>query len=131
MDARINRLVCERARNRCEYCHLPEVESRLRFHVEHIRARQHHGSDVLENLAFSCPECNFRKGPNLSAVDPENLEIVLLFNPRVHPWADHFRRVGNQILGKTVIGRATAELLQFNNPQRLRARELVGSLQLD
>src|SRR5437016_3905081 len=40
----------------------------VRFHVEHIVARQHGGSDTVENLALACPECNRHKGTNLTGI---------------------------------------------------------------
>src|SRR3989442_4636901 len=45
MDVATNQLVRQRAADRCEYCRLPEEFSGLRFHIEHIVARQHGGSD--------------------------------------------------------------------------------------
>jgi hypothetical protein len=36
MDAALRQFVIERAGDRCEYCHLPQDFSELRFHVEHI-----------------------------------------------------------------------------------------------
>jgi hypothetical protein len=61
-----------RANDRCEYCLISQaVEPALLFHVEHIIARQHGGSDDISNLALSCPSCNLHKGSNLSGVDPD------------------------------------------------------------
>lgn len=66
MDAVAIQFVRQRARNRCEYCGLPQEFSGLRFHIEHIVARQHGGLDESNNLALACPECNLRKGTNLT-----------------------------------------------------------------
>lgn len=67
MDERLRQGVHARASNRCEYCGLPQTaEPFFAYHIEHIVARQHDGSDDLENLA--CYHCNARKGPNLSAL---------------------------------------------------------------
>jgi 5-methylcytosine-specific restriction endonuclease McrA len=71
MDAATGELVRQRAGNLCEYCHLPQVFSGLRFHIEHIVPRQHGGTDDPGNLALACPECNFRKGTNLTGIDPD------------------------------------------------------------
>jgi hypothetical protein len=76
-----------------------------------------------ENLALACFDCNRRKGPNISSVDPETGEIVQLFNPRREAWLEHFRLEGVRIIGRTPVGRATAELLQFNQAARVRIRE--------
>src|SRR5215211_294900 len=65
MTTFIRELVRGRAGNRCEYCHLPqEALPFATFHVEHIIATQHGGSDDETNLALSCDRCNFSKGPN-------------------------------------------------------------------
>lgn len=94
MDARTRGLVRTRAGNRCEYCLLRQEQSGLAHHVEHIRARQHGGSDGLENLALSCNRCNACKGPNLSGIDVETSDLVPLFHPRWDVWAEHFEFQG-------------------------------------
>jgi hypothetical protein len=38
----------------CEYCRLHEADDGFSFHVEHIVARKHGGTDDLDNLAFAC-----------------------------------------------------------------------------
>ena len=60
------------------------------FHVEHIVARKHGGSDDENNLAWSCIFCNLYKGPNLASLDPDTGELTRLFNPRQDRWEDHF-----------------------------------------
>ena len=72
MDPKLRLFVRTRANHRCEYCGIPQEFSELRFHIEHIIPRQHGGIDDAENLALACPDCNLRKGPNLSGLDPEN-----------------------------------------------------------
>src|SRR3990172_3126635 len=113
MDESVRQLVRERAGNRCEYCRLSQpFGSTVRFHIEHIRPRQHGGSDQPENLALACPTCNLNKCPNMSAVDPETDGLSPLFNPRSNLWSEHFMLVGLEILGLTIIGRATVRLLR-------------------
>lgn len=68
MDAAARKLVRERAGNRCEYCLLGQEDSDLTHHIEHIVARQHGGSDDVDDLALACHRCNLCKGPNLSGV---------------------------------------------------------------
>ena len=42
MDVSTQKLVRNRAGNRCEYCHLhQDAAPFLRFHIEHVQARQH------------------------------------------------------------------------------------------
>jgi 5-methylcytosine-specific restriction endonuclease McrA len=72
MDEQLRQTVRERADQRCEYCCLPQdAEPFFAYHVEHIVARQHGGSDDNENLALACYHCDAHKGPNLSGLDPE------------------------------------------------------------
>lgn len=130
MDAATSQLVRERARDRCEYCRLPQDFSGLRFHIEHIVARQHGGLDTPDNLALACPECNFRKGPNLTGIDPDTGNITPLFHPRRDRWEEHFSRIEASFIGKTATGRTTAWLLEMNSGDRLRLRAMLVRLGL-
>ena len=59
MDEAIRQFVRDRAGNRCEYYLLPQSYAVVvRFHIEHLRARQHGGDDTPANLALACPHCN-------------------------------------------------------------------------
>jgi hypothetical protein len=129
MDEAIRQQVRERAQHRCEYCRIPQdALPWARFHIEHIRARQHGGSDDLENLALACRRCNARKGPNLSSIDPDTDEVTLLFNPRTEHWRSHFALVEHRIIGLTAVGRATSTLLDMNDPDRLQLRAELAAL---
>ena len=128
MDSATSELVRRRAGDRCEYCRLPQHTSTLRFHIEHIVARQHGGNDDPINLALACPECNFRKGPNLSGIDPDTGELTPLFHPRRQPWEKHFAPDGSRIVGRTATGRTTVWLLEMNSGDRLRWREILFRL---
>src|SRR5437667_11691040 len=69
MDAALRAFVRERAGHRCEYCRLHEDDDDyLSFHVEHVIARQHGGSDDPDRLCWACAECNWAKGPNLAGL---------------------------------------------------------------
>lgn len=128
MRADTRHLVRQRAGNRCEYCGLSQLDAPFfAFHVEHIRARQHGGSDDLDNLALACPDCNAYKGPNLTAIDPASGECSRLFNPRIDRWDEHFSAQAPFVLGKTPIGRATAALLDMNEPERVQMRAELQS----
>ncbi len=83
----------------------------------------------MDNLALACPDCNLRKGPNLTGIDPETREVTRLFDPRRDAWFDHFRYEGYNIVGVTSIGRTTATLLEMNDPERWRVRELIANIQ--
>ncbi len=131
MNASVRDFVRGRARDCCEYCRLPQsVLPLARFHVEHIRAQQHGGSDDRENLAFACDRCNAFKGTNLTAVDPGTQNVVMLFNPRTQVWREHFRQIDFEIAGLSDTGRATARLLQMNARRRVQLRAQF-QLQLD
>jgi len=100
---------------RCEYCRLPDSALEPEdFHVEHIIARKHGGSDGDDNLAWGCIFCNLYKGPNLSSFDPDSGELTRLFHPRRDRWEEHFRLAGAQIVGTTAVGRTTCWLLEMN-----------------
>jgi hypothetical protein len=99
-----------------------EAAAYFTFHVEHICARQHGGGDDPSNLALACPDCNAKKGPNVATVSPDSGALIELFNPRAHRWEDHFVRVGAQIVGVSEIGRATVELLDMNEEERVVIR---------
>jgi hypothetical protein len=124
MDGRLRQFVRERASNRREYCGLPQAaEPFFAYHIEHVIARQHGGNDAPENLALAYYHCNARKGPNLSALDPESGALVRLFDPRRDSWEEHFERNGVVIFGRTAIGWATVALLKMNAADRRRLRQ--------
>jgi len=85
------------------------------FHVDHVVARQHGGGTTLENLALACLHCNQHKGPNVAGIDPNTGEIVSLFHPRRHQWADHFEWDAANLIGKSHVGRATIQVLAIND----------------
>ncbi|MFO1437946.1 MAG: HNH endonuclease [Verrucomicrobiaceae bacterium] len=129
MDAQTRLEVRQRAGNRCEYCRLRQQDEQDNpFHIEHIIAKQHGGSDDLGNLSLACSQCNAIKGPNLSSIDPDTGLLTRLFHPRKDRWEDHFRRDGAYILGITEVGRTTAWLLCFNDADNLHQRELLLQL---
>ena len=126
MDHRLRQRVRERAGNRCEYCRLrQEHEPLTPFHVEHIVAGQHEGTDDFENLALACAWCNLVKGPNIAALDPMTRVLTRLFHPRHDCWSDHFRRDGPLIAGLSDVGRATVKLLRMNDPDSVDQRTLL------
>jgi hypothetical protein len=83
MDNATRDFVRRRAKERCEYCRLPQTSAPFpTFHVEHIQALQHIVDDSISNLALACPDCNRHKGPSLTTLDPLSRELVRLFHPR-------------------------------------------------
>jgi len=121
--------VRRRAGHRCEYCLIPQALFGRRFHLEHIVAKQHGGLTRLDNLALACWQCNLKKGPNLSGIDPESGQMTGLFHPRIHTWAEHFvfrelqSKVGKvEMAGLTPVGRATVRVLELNEEFRQALR---------
>jgi len=129
MDALTRAVVLSRAGQRCEYCRIhQEDEPFYCFHVEHIVAQQHDGSDDADNLALACHHDNEHKGPNLSGIDPETGKVVRLFHPRRQRWSRHFCLEGPVIIGRTQCGRATVAVLALNAPDRVQLRaELIAA----
>lgn len=124
--ASARREVRQRALDRCEYCRLAQTDSPMvTFHVEHVIAKQHGGSDELENLCLSCHWCNLFKGPNISSLI--NGELTRLFNPRIDDWTEHFVVSGGRIEGLTATGVATSRLLNMSDPDRVELRLLTAN----
>jgi len=122
MHAAIRGFVRQRAGYRCEYRHLHEDDADfLAFHVEHIVARQHGGSDDPEFLCYACSECNWAKGPNLSGT--LRGKLYPLFNPRRQNWTRHFYWDHTTLVGKTKTGMVTVHVLNINDPSRIMLRE--------
>jgi hypothetical protein len=122
MNPTLRNLVRDRAGGRCEYCRLPEAAVEINHVIDHVVARQHRGGDEPANLAFACVVCNRHKGTSLSGKDPETGQTVTLFNPRIDVWKQHFRWVGNHLVGITVKGRATVQTLNMNGDLQLIIR---------
>jgi hypothetical protein len=122
ISSSVRMAVRERASGRCEYCLMPEAGAFFVHEPDHVIATQHGGESNLENLALACFQCNRHKGPNIASVDPETKQIVRLFNPRIDSWRGHLRTENGQIIPVTEIARATATLLNFNDPDREEAR---------
>ncbi len=129
MDQALRSLVRHRAGDVCEYCRLPQASSRyVRFHIDHIVARQHGGPTDADNLALACGYCNHQKGPNIAGLDPQTGQLVPLFHPRHDAWSDHFAWDDTLVASKTSIGRATEHLLGMNDWQRIELRENLKAL---
>lgn len=121
--------VALRADYRCEYCRKPEFVSNFTFHVEHIIGQQHKGSDHLDNLAYACSYCNWKKGPNISTLLFEEGPIIPLFHPRKNVWMENFYVTADGfIYAKTDIGEGTLRLLDFNAVDRVLERKLLVEL---
>jgi HNH endonuclease len=117
--------VITRARGRCEYCQMPNNQELNAYphEVDHVTAKKHGGHTRPENLAYACFDCNRHKGTDLSSIDPHTGQITPLFTPREHQWEHHFRlQTDGTIIARTATGRATVQLLHFNDPVRVHTR---------
>jgi hypothetical protein len=121
----IRRLVVTRAKNRCEYCLIPQQSKLFSFEVDHIIAEKHRGATHERNLCLSCIDCNRYKGSDFASFDPDTEAVALLFNPRKDQWIDHFRLDGAVIRGLTPQGRVTVFLLHMNDEERVYERTLL------
>ena len=126
------RQVAERAGHRCEYCQTPQAVTAQPFHLDHVLPRSRGGETTAENLCYACPRCNLLKGDAVEAEDPRTGRRVLLFNPRLDRWDDHFRWSASyqRIVGRTAIGRATVVALRLNAEVLVQARKLWVLLKL-
>jgi HNH endonuclease len=118
----LRRAVIARAQGRCEYCGMPDAETLLPHEPDHVIARQHGGQTKLDNLAYTCFQCNRYKGPNIASLDPATGALTALFHPRTVRWTDHFCLRGAAIEPLTAIGRATSALLRLNDAERVTIR---------
>jgi hypothetical protein len=116
-------LIRQRAENCCEYCRLAEAGRLARFHIDHIIAIKHDGTDDDDNLCLACPKCNAHKGDNVAALDPLSRTATRLYDPRQQVWDDHFRlNPDATINGLTPEGRTTIHVLRINDRERVKQR---------
>jgi len=121
VDLATRRLVRERAEDRCEYCRMLQNDQPfLAFHVEHIIAKQHGGSDHESNLCLACHWCNLHKGPNVATL--VDGEVVVLYHPRRQEWDANFKLRYDRVIGMTPVGVGTVKLLNMNDEDRCELR---------
>ncbi|MEM8642252.1 MAG: HNH endonuclease signature motif containing protein [Cyanobacteria bacterium P01_G01_bin.54] len=124
----LRQFVVERAKNRCEYCQLPDHVGFYPHEIDHIIAQKHKGKTEVDNLVLACWRCNRYKGSDLGSFDPETGEFSFLFNPCTQVWVEHFNPADGIINGLTPEGRTTVDLLKFNLSERIAERQLFNSL---
>src|SRR4051812_39900236 len=112
-----------RAGNRCEYCGLLQEDSPLAaLHVEHIIPRNTAVGTMRTISPWPASTAIFHKGSNLTGIDPDSGQIVVIFHPRRDVWDDHFEWRGIHLYGKTAPGRATIRVLIMNSEDQLALR---------
>ena len=97
----------------------------VKFQVEHVISMQHGGKTIFANLAYACPVCNSKKGPNVGTVLEDETVFVRFFNPRKQMWSAHFEIQDGHILPKTQIGEGTVKILDFNTPEQILERVVL------
>ena len=115
--------VRERAGNCCEYCLVSQSARLIRFHIDHIIAKKHNGSDDEDNLCLACYECNGFKSENVAALDPLTGNAARLYHPHQQKWDEHFTLDDDaRISGLTAEGRTTVVVLRINDSERVKQR---------
>jgi hypothetical protein len=94
--------------------------------VDHIIPISAGGESHLDNFSFVCRGCNSFKHDFQTGIDPDTNRSVVLFNPRIERWEDHFEwsEDGTLIIGLSPTGRATIDRLRMNRPGIVASRRL-------
>lgn len=118
--------VAARAQFKCEYCLISERYSYFKFHVDHIVSKKHGGSNTLDNLSLSCPQCNLNKGTDIATLLEGTSHPVPFFNPRKEKWDDHFKLEASGIITPLSLkGKATIKIFKINQPDSVMERKLL------
>ena len=126
ISVELQRQIRSRFANCCVYCRTAESLIVTTFEFEHIVPLSKGGETTFENLCLACPSCNRYKATRQTATDPTTQEEVELFHPQKQSWTNHFEwnEEATEIVGLTLIGRATVVVLKMNRPQLLRVRQM-------
>jgi HNH endonuclease len=125
ISSELRRRVADRAAYLCEYCLIHEDDTYWGCQVDHVIAEKHGGPTSEGNLAFACVFCNRLKGSDIGSLIWETGIFTRFFNPRLDHWGDHFTLHEFVIDPRTDIGRVTARIFDFNNPDRCLEREAL------
>jgi hypothetical protein len=128
INAALRRLVATRAEYLCEYCLIHEEDAFFGCEVDHIISEKHGGQTEADNLAYACAFCNRSKGSDVGSIVRQTGAFVRFFNPRTDLWADHFALDGVTIMTLSDMGEVTAQILDFNNGERLLERQTLQTL---
>lgn len=126
ISKKLRQQIYREANYRCEYCLASVRITGMPLVIDHIKPQSLGGDNTRNNLAASCYRCNEFKGAKTTSVDPETGDRVILFNPRIHTWQEHFtwKNGGTHISGLTAIGRVTVITLHLNNEEAIEARKI-------
>ena len=123
ISTELRQRVASRAANVCEYCLIHEEDTHFGCEVDHVISVKHGGATTIDNLAFACVYCNRQKGSDIGSIARSTGRFVRFFNPRTDRWSDHFQLAGAIIRPLTEIGEATAQILHFNDFERILERQ--------
>jgi hypothetical protein len=121
----LRELVAARAGGLCEYCLIHEEDTFFQCQVDHIISVKHGGQTKAANLAYACAICNRNKGSDIGSILLSSRKFTRFFNPRTDAWARHFKLEGAIIKPLTNIGKVTAQILDFNNDDRILERQAL------
>ncbi len=122
----LRRHVAGRAYHVCEYCLIHQDDTFWGCQIDHIISRKHGGTNEAANLAWACAAGNNSKGSNLGTLTGPRSELTRLFHPRMDRWAACFQLQDIRINPASPIGESTVKLLQINESNRLREREILA-----
>ena len=125
ISTELRKLVAERADFLCKYCLISASDRLSGCQVDHIISVKQVGATSADNPCYACIFCNLQKGTDLGSINWETGELVRFFNPRRDFWREHFQLKQAFIQPTTDIGSVTARILDFNNKERLKERELL------
>ena len=125
VPADIRRIVVDRAGGRCEYCHIKESDTFCGCQIDHIISEKHSGQTIELNLAYTCAFCNRFKGSDIGSIAGSTGEFTRFYNPRIDLWAEHFEFIEFRIVPLTPIGETTAQILKFNELDRVLERQAI------
>lgn len=83
------------------------------------------GKPYLRTSRMLVPFCNRYKGTYLGSISQRTGELTPFFNPRTHPWYEHFALEDATIVSLTEVGEVTARILGFNSIDRILERSLL------
>ena len=114
---RTRKRVIEFFQNRCAYCRSSQELIGALFEIDHIIPLARGGQTVEENLCWCCPLCNRYKGTRATGIDVLTGRRIKLFHPGRQQWNRHFQWSidGTLVIGRTLAGRTTIEILNMNN----------------
>ena len=129
IPAPMARRVRDRAKDRCEYCHLSQEWQEATFHIDHVKPKTAGGKTALNNLALACVTCSLRKGARVAARDFRTGKLVKLFNPRLDKWDTHFQFTSSfRLQGLSARGRVTIQALGMNRAAVVTIRRELSGL---